>query len=94
MRFEITLISLLVSLFGAICAGELFLAQLTPQSVCRREPTILRLELHRVLTAAAFEMPSREEVPRPYLHRTVDPTGPFMFAGNKAHMKKVNFKKD
>jgi hypothetical protein len=48
MRFEITLISLLRSVFGAICAGELFLAQLTPHSVYCREPAILSLELHRV----------------------------------------------
>jgi hypothetical protein len=94
MRFEITLVSLLVSVFGAICAGELFLAQLTPHSVYCREPAILRLELHRVLTAAAFEMPSWEEVPRLACTEPYDPTGPCMFARNKAHMKKLNFKND
>jgi hypothetical protein len=70
MRFEITLISLLGSVFGAICAGELFLAQLTPHSVNCREPAILRLELHRVLTAAAFENAVLERSAPPYLHRT------------------------
>jgi len=88
MRFEITLISLLESVFGAICAGELFPAQLTPHWVYCREPAILGLELHRVLNAAAFEMPSWEEVPRLTCTEPYDPTGPFMFARNKAHMKR------
>ena len=65
---------------------ELCLAQLTPHWVYCREPAILGLELHRVLTAAAFEMPSWEEVPRLTCTEPYDPTGPLMFARNKANM--------
>src|ERR1700733_3042039 len=93
MRFEITLISLLVSLFGAICVGELFLAQLTPHSVHYREPHssvgISSSTYRSGVRNADLGRSARLTCAEPY-----DPTGPFMFVRNKAHMKKVNFKKD
>jgi hypothetical protein len=71
MCFEITVISFLVCVLGAICARELFLAQPIPRSVYYRGPAILRLELRQVLTAAAFEMAIPGSGTPPYLHRTV-----------------------
>jgi len=76
-------------------ARELFLAQLIPRSVYYREPAILRLELHQVLTAAPFEMAFPGSAAPLYLaqNRAI-PQDLVYSPETKARLEKGDFKTD